>query len=460
MGSRSLIRNLDDLIEARTGKLSILRKEVLEAAEAGVRSVMPENFMKKVRLEDNLLLIGDSFKIDLRGYDEVVVLGAGKAVVQMAEYIERLLDDKISGGLIVSSMDPCKSHNLRRIDLFPSTHPIPSKLGLEASEEMMEYAEEISEKALVIFLLSGGASAMLPLPAPPVTLEDKITTTKLLLESGASIDEINAVRKHLSLIKGGWLGKKLSKARVITLILSDVVGNKIECIGSGPTAPDPTTFKDAYDILNRYDLWDKVPENVRKRILDGIEGRVEETPKPMDPAFKSITNMIIADIGDACRAAATSLRLRGFRCMVLSRFVEGEASEVGVFLAGILRELTEKHGKRALILGGEYIVTVRGGGIGGRNQELVLAASIKMADLKPCTILSIGTDGIDGISNAAGAIADPQTFKDALSLGLNPVKFLKENDSNEFFNRVGGAIYTGPTGTNVGDLTILATSVE
>jgi len=239
-----------------------------------------------------------------------------------------------------------------------------------------------------------------------------------------------------------------------------VVGNKIECIGSGPTAPDPTTFKDAYDILNRYDLWDKVPESVRRRILDGIEGRVEETPKPTDPAFKNITNMIIADISDACRAAATRLRLKGFRCVILSRFVEGEASEIGAFIAGILRELTEKRGKRALILGGEYSVTVRGGGIGGRNQELVLAASIKMADLKPCVLLSIGTDGIDGISNAAGAIADPQTFRDALSLGLNPIKFLKENDSNEFFNRVGGAIYTGPTGTNAGDLTILATSVE
>ena len=187
-----------------------------------------------------------------------------------------------------------------------------------------------------------------------------------------------------------------------------------------------------------------------------MEGKVEETPKPGDPAFKKISNIIIADIGDACRAAAEYLESRGFKCMILTRFAEGEASEVGVFMAGILRELSRKNGRRAVICGGEYTVTVKGGGIGGRNQELVLASSIKLENLDNCAILSVGTDGIDGVSDAAGAIADPKTLEDAAALGLNPVKFLKENDSNEFFNRVGGAIYTGPTGTNVGDLTILA----
>ena len=451
-----LIKNFDDLVGMRSGKLSALRADVLRASEAGIRAVMPGNFMKKVRLEGDRLVIGDELKLDLRDYDQIIVLGSGKASIAMAEYMEGLLGDRISEGLIVSSVNPCECKTLRRLDLVPSSHPIPSELGLKASEMLMEYGERISERSLVIFLLSGGTSAMLPLPAPPVTLKDKIATTKLLLESGATIDEINAVRKHLSLIKGGWLGKRLSKARVVTLILSDVVGNKLECIGSGPTVPDPTTFEDAYEILKKYELWDRVPESVRRRILDGLEGRVEETPKPGDPAFKRISNIIIADIGDACWAAAEYLESRGYECTILTRFAEGEASEVGVFMAGILRELSKRKGRRAVICGGEYTVTVRGGGIGGRNQELVLASSMKLENLDACAILSIGTDGIDGVSDAAGAIADPRTREDAAALGLNPVKFLKENDSNEFFNRVGGAIYTGPTGTNVGDLTILA----
>ena len=454
--SIELIKNFEDLVGMRSGKLSDLRADVLRAAEAGIKAVMPRNFMKKVKLKGDQLVIGDELKLDLKDYDEIIILGSGKASITMAEYMESLLGDRISEGLIVSSINPCECKTLRKIDIVPSSHPIPSELGLEASKMLMEYGERVSERSLVIFLLSGGTSAMLPLPAPPVTLKDKIATTKLLLESGATIDEINAVRKHLSLIKGGWLGKKLSKARVVTLILSDVVGNKLECIGSGPTTPDPTTFKDAHEILKKYDLWDRVPESVRRRILDGLEGKVEETPKPGDPAFKKISNIIIADIGDACRAAAEYLESRGFKCMILTRFAEGEASEVGVFMAGILRELSRKGGRRAVICGGEYTVTVKGGGVGGRNQELVLASSIKLENLDDCAILSVGTDGIDGVSDAAGAIADPKTLEDAAALGLNPVKFLKENDSNEFFNRVGGAIYTGPTGTNVGDLTILA----
>jgi glycerate-2-kinase len=376
----------------------------------------------------------------------------------MAEMLEPLIYDRIAGGVIVSLSSPCECINLRKINVVPSSHPIPSKSSIEASEILLEWAESVMEKTLVTFLLSGGASAMLALPAPPITLKDKIFTTKLLLESGATVDEINTIRRHLSLVKGGWLGKRMSRAGVISLILSDVVGSKVESIGSGPTVPDPTTFRDTYNILRRYNLWDKVPESVRRRIMDGLEGRVEETPKPSDPAFQKITNIVIADVGDACRAAASYLKSRGFKCTVLSRYAEGEASQVGIFLAGLLHQFEEEGGRRAAILGGEYTVTVRGGGVGGRNQELVLGSLLKLKDLKRSVMLSIGTDGLDGISSAAGAIADPQTYHDAIRLGINPVRFLRENDSNSFFNLVGGAIYTGPTGTNVGDLTILASA--
>jgi len=453
-----LIKNFDDLIGSRLGEMADLRSEVLKAAEHGIKSVMPECFMKRIRVENGSLIIKDSLRIDLREFDEVIILGVGKASVRMAEMLEPILYDRIAGGVIASLSSPCECINLRKINVVPSSHPVPSERSVEASEIILEWAESVTEKTLVIFLLSGGASAMLALPAPPITLEDKIFTTRLLLESGATIDEINTVRKHLSLVKGGWLGKRMSRARVISLILSDVVGNKVECIGSGPTAPDPTTFRDAYNILRRYDLWDRVPESVRRRIMDGLEGRVEETPKPGDPAFQRITNIVIADVGDACRAAAIYLESRGFKCSVLSKYAEGEASQVGIFLAGLLQQFEEEGGRKAAILGGEYTVTVRGGGVGGRNQELVLGSLPKLKDLKRSVIMSVGTDGVDGISSAAGAIADPQTYYDAIRLGINPVRFLRENDSNSFFNLVGGAIYTGPTGTNVGDLTILASA--
>ena len=311
------------------------------------------------------------------------------------------------------------------------------------------------EKTLTLFLLSGGASALLPMPADPITLQDKIEVTKLLLASGANIDEVNAVRKHISGIKGGLLGRRLSKGLVIYLIISDVVGDKLETIGSGPTAPDPTTFKDAYEVLNKYGLWDKIPESVRHRIRLGLDGRVEETPKPGDPIFKRITNLIVASVGDACKAAEKYLRSKGYRSMTLTRFMEGEAREIGVFAAGLLRQLSERRGKHAIVMGGETTVTVKGKGIGGRNQELALSASIKLRDLKNCCLVSVGTDGVDGPTDAAGAIVDGETYQDALRLGLNPAEFLAENDSNTFFKRVGGLITTGYTGTNVGDVVLL-----
>jgi len=454
MTSKSLIKNIDDLIRHRRGKAASLRRAALKAVESGIKSVMPENFMKKLKLRGSVLTV-DGYKVDLKRFDEVVVLGAGKAAVDMARYVERLLSKYISRGLIVVPKGLHEGHGLKRIKAAPSTHPLPSDLGLKAARQMLEYAEEVTEKTLVIFLLSGGASALLPLPAPPLTLQDKIEVTKLLLESGATIHEVNAVRKHVSEIKGGWLGKRLARGRVLSLILSDVVGDDVETIGSGPTAPDPTTFRDAYDILRRYGIWERVPESVKERISMGLEGKVEETPKPGDPAFKRITNLVIAGIGDACAAAARYLRTRGFRCTLLTRFMEGEASQIGVFFSGILRELSEKKGKHAVICGGETTVTIRGSGIGGRNQELALAASIKMRRLRNCCLVSVGTDGVDGISEAAGAIVDSETYQDAIKMGLNPVEFLRNNDSNTFFNKVGGAIYTGPTGTNVGDLTIL-----
>ena len=451
-----LISNFDELVKMRKGLLSRLRYHALRAVEAAIKSVTPRNSLRRnIRRRGSKLIIMHRKRIDLKRFERILVLGAGKASIGMAEYIEEILGDFISGGAVVAPKELAERSKLEKIEVLPSTHPIPSELGVKAALNILEYAGEVGENTLTIFLLSGGASALLPMPAHPLTLQDKIEFTKLLLASGANMDEINAVRKHLSGIKGGLLGKKLSKGFVISLIISDVVGDKLETIGSGPTAPDPTTFKDAYEILKRYGLWDKIPEAARSRIKLGLDGKVEETPKPGDPIFKRIVNLIVAGVGDACKAAESYLRSKGYRSTILTRFMEGEAKEIGVFSAGLLRQLSERRGRYAMIMGGETTVTVKGRGIGGRNQELALSASLKLRDLKDCCLVSVGTDGVDGPTDAAGAMVDGETYWDALRLGLNPVEFLAENDSNTFFKRVGGLIITGYTGTNVGDVVLL-----
>ena len=455
MDKDDLISNLDELVGMRGGALARLRCHALRAVEAAIRSVIPRNSLKRNLRKRGSVLIVANRRMDLKRFERILVLGAGKASIGMAEYIEGVLGDFISGGAVVAPRELAEEARLEKLEVLPSTHPIPSELGVKAASRILEYAEGVGEKTLTIFLLSGGASALLPMPADPLTLQDKVEVTRLLLASGASIDEINAVRRHISGIKGGLLGKKLSRGLVISLIISDVVGDKLETIGSGPTAPDPTTFRDAYEVLSRYGLWDKIPEAVRRRIRLGLDGKVEETPKPGDPIFRRIVNLIVASVGDACKAAERYLRSRGYRSMILTRFMEGEAREIGVFAAGLLRQLSERRGRRAIVMGGETTVTVRGGGTGGRNQELALSASIKLRGLGNCCLVSVGTDGVDGPTDAAGAIVDGETCQDALRLGLNPTEFLAENDSNTFFKRVGGLIITGYTGTNVGDVVLL-----
>ncbi|MEM1584033.1 MAG: glycerate kinase [Nitrososphaerota archaeon] len=449
-----LIKNLDELVNARSGVLSSIRRDMLEAVEKAVKEVLPQNALRRYVKRTRSLLIVDKTRYNLNDFKRFVVLGAGKASIGMAEYIEKILSDKIDSGIIVAPREVASKARLEKIDVLPSTHPIPSMLGVRASEKLLEYASSIDSETLVIFLLSGGASALIPLPASPVTLEDKAQTTKLLLNCGATIDEINIVRRHLSEIKGGRLVKKLGNAKIVSLIISDVVGNKLEAIGSGPTAPDPTTFRDAYEVLKRYNLWDKIPESVRKRIEDGLNGIVDENPKPGDPIFEMVQNIIIADISDVCEAARRHLIQRNYPVRVLTRYMEGEASEIGRFLASVLKEHASRRKKTAIICGGETTVRVRGHGIGGRNQELALSASMNISGLAYSCLISVGTDGVDGPTNAAGAIVDDETYREAVEKELNPIAYLEDNNSYEFFKHVGGHVITGPTGTNVGDIVI------
>jgi glycerate 2-kinase len=311
----------------------------------------------------------------------------------------------------------------------------------------------------VVCVISGGGSALLTLPGEGITLEDLQQTTQALLRSGASINEINVVRKHLDVVKGGGLARIAAPATVLTLVLSDVVGNPLDAIASGPTVPDTSTWQDGAAVFDRYELWDRVPEPVGKRVRAGLAGHLPETPKPGDPIFSRTQCAVVGSNLVACEAAAATARELGLHSLVLTTFVEGEAREVGRVLAGVLREVDASAHPLArpccIVAGGETTVTLRGEGLGGRNQELCLSAAFSLRGLKDVLLASIGTDGSDGPTDAAGACVDGTTFGRALSLGLDPSQFLANNDSYAFFDRLGDLIRTGPTNTNVNDLYLL-----
>jgi len=300
---------------------------------------------------------------------------------------------------------------------------------------------------------------MTPLPADGISLEEKQQVTKLLLKSGASINEFNAVRKHISAFKGGLLAKYAYPARVLSLIISDVVGDRLDVISSGPTSPDTSTFQDAYQVLNRYGLWHQIPESVRRRIEAGLRGEVAETPKPGDRIFEKVHNLIIGSNRLACNLAVKTARELGLNSVILSSVVEGEARYVGTVYGSILVEesLEDNPIEKpvAIVAGGETTVTVKGSGVGGRNQELVLSASVKIQGLKSVALASIGTDGVDGLTDAAGAIADGKTIQRASEENLDPRECLDNNDSHRFFKKLGDLIFTGPTGVNLMDITVM-----
>jgi glycerate-2-kinase len=325
---------------------------------------------------------------------------------------------------------------------------------------MLEIAEQAAkEKSLVICLISGGGSSLMPLPRGNISIADKRELTNALLKSGATINEINTVRKHVSDFKGGWLAKKAYPATVLNLILSDVIGDPLDFIASGPTVPDSTTFSDAVKALEKYDLWDKAPASVRKVLSDGEKGLIPETPKASDPAFKKVFNVVIGNNRSASLVACEHLKRAGLNTVLLTTTMEGEAKHVGTFLASVGREVIESGNPIArpagIVVGGETTVVVTGKGKGGRNQEIPLTAALKLKDLDNVVVVSASTDGIDGPTDAAGAVADGQTISKALAKKLAAEEYLANNDSYNFFSKLGDLIFTGPTGTNVNDITII-----
>jgi hydroxypyruvate reductase len=391
----------------------------------------------------------------------VYVVGAGKAGAAMALAAEGALGERIAGGLVIVKEGYIPAgENVRlpdRIELVEAGHPIPDERGVMATARLLDMAAGAGEGDLVVCLISGGGSALLVAPAEGVSLEDVQAVTGALLRNGATINELNSVRKHLSRVSGGRLARIAYPAHVLSLILSDVTGSPLDVIASGPTAPDPTPYSDAERVLRSRGAWDPAPTPVREHLEAGLAGRLDETPKSGDPIFRRVDNVLVASNVTSVEAAAVRAHELGLNVLVVSTFVEGEARVVGTVLAGMAREMVE-YGRLVarpgcLLFGGETTVTVRGRGVGGRNSELALAAALALEGLGPgALVASLATDGGDGTSPGAGAIVDGTTVERARELGLDPRAYLDDNDSYTLLAKLGDAIVTGPTGTNVNDV--------
>jgi glycerate 2-kinase len=346
-----------------------------------------------------------------------------------------------------------------QLSIIEAGHPVPDEAGLAAAQAIVNLLADTTPDDAVLCLLSGGGSALLTLPVQGITLADLQTTTASLLAAGANINEFNTIRKHLSAVKGGRLAEIAAPATVYTLILSDVVGDPLPVIASGPTAPDPTTFADAWSIVERYQLQDRLPAAVRQRLLAGRNGELADTPKPGDAIFERVHHAIIGSNRLAGQAAVQAAQAAGLQAQLLTTFIEGEAREVGKVVAGLAKGLIRAEGplKRpaCLVLGGETTVTLRGDGQGGRNQELALAAAIALDGWDDALVVAMGTDGSDGPTDAAGAFADGTTISRALARGMDAVNYLNRNDAYNFFRELDDLIITGPTQTNVNDLILI-----
>jgi glycerate 2-kinase len=440
-------------------QLEELRHSARLIWEAALDAANPATCIRTfVSLNGDVLSVGGQ-KFPIRG--RVIVIGTGKASARMAQVIEEILDGRISAGVV--STKSGHALPLQRIRLVEAGHPIPDAAGVRAVQETREIVQGLTKNDIVLCLISGGGSALWPSPAGGITLEEKQKVTQLLLRAGANILELNAVRKHLSDLKGGQLARWASPARVISLIISDVIGDPIDFIGSGPTAPDTTSFSDALAIIDRYRV--EVPASVRKRLEEGAAGRIADTPKPGDSVFDHVENYIIANNRLMVEAAMAKARELRFNTLVLGTEFEGEARDVGGIFAAIAREIQASGNPipvpACVLAAGETTVTVRGDGIGGRNQEMALAWAISMASRASAStacFASVASDGTDGPTNAAGGVVDPLTCKCASELGMTPAKFLQNNDSFHLLRATGDLIVTGPTHTNLMDLQILLVS--
>ena len=423
---------------------------------AGVNRMIPERLVFKVMtLKRNCLIVG-SLQFPLNEIDKIYVIGAGKASAMMAAEVEKILGSNINEGHIVVKYG--HSSKLKYITVTEAGHPIPDSKGYEATKSILKIAGKAGSNDLVICLLSGGGSALLADFPEGTSPDEMISVNNLLINCGASINEINAVRKHLSMVKGGQLARTVYPGTLISLVLSDVIGDPFDVIASGPTTPDPTTFKHALDVLGKFDLIKSVPDGILRYLREGEAGTKPETPKPGDPVFRKTFNLLVGTNRlalDACKEKAIELKLNPY---IIDDKLQGDVSDVAEFIMKTSLKYKDDNNvmkPACLLFGGEPTVKTSGKGIGGRNQHLALLCGMQLQRQRGITILSAGTDGTDGPTDAAGAVVDSETIPDALSKNIDPEKYLAEFDSYHFFEKAGGHIVTGPTMTNVMDIIVV-----
>jgi len=432
------------------------RLEVLHVLEAALDAVEPGRAVQRVmRVDGNTLTVaGRTYALDQ--YRHIYVVGAGKAGASMAKAVEDLLGARITAGQV--NVKTGYTAPVHCIKLVEAGHPVPDANGVSGTAAIVELLSRATADDLVLCLISGGGSALMTLPVPGVALEEVQTLTNLLLRSGAPIQALNTVRKHLSRVKGGQLARLAFPATVVTLMLSDVVGSPLDVIASGPTVADPTTFEDALSVLRRYGIVEHVPESIRRHMERGLVGDIPDTPKRGDVIFERVQNVIIADNAIAAEAARDRAATLGYNTLLLSTFVEGEAREVGQVVAALVKEVLthDRPVQRpaCLILGGETTVTVHGAGKGGRNQELALAVALSIQGLNDALVASLATDGTDGPTDAAGGLVDGKTVARGAAVGLSALAALDNNDAYTYLSRIGDLLVTGPTNTNVNDLIV------
>ncbi|GAB4307799.1 MAG: glycerate kinase [Candidatus Bipolaricaulota bacterium] len=432
-----------------------LRRAVTEIVQAAIASVNPGECVKRV-----LARAGDQVRVGNQRFPArgVIVVGFGKASGTMARAVEAILGERVKAGLVVTA-DGYRVE-CERIEVVEASHPVPDSRGVEAARRIAGLVDGANQDDLVLVVISGGGSALLTLPATGLTLEHLQETHELLLRSGAPIQAVNSVRKHLDQLKGGQLARRAAPAQVVSLILSDVPGDPLHVIASGPTVPDPTTFLDAHRVLQDHRLWEKVPEAVRSHITRGVEGEIPETPKPGDPVFRTVHNMTVGSGATAAEAALEAGERLGFKGAILTTELCGEAREVGQVIASLAREVV-RCGRPVprpglLVLAGETTVTVRGSGKGGRNQEASLAAALGIAELDCVVLCFVGTDGRDGPTDAAGGMVDGGSVGRMIAAGIDPRAALLNNDAYTALRASRDLVVTGPTGTNVADLCVVA----
>lgn len=424
-------------------------KMALGALEAAIKGVEPGTLVRRaVRFDGKSISFNDIYgkKSSVGNFGDAYIVGAGKAAAAMAGALCGILKDRVVGGAI--NVPRGTAAAIDRISVTRASHPVPDRQGIKGAEKIIDILENAKEDDVAIVLISGGGSALMPMPAKGIALADKQETTKELLASGASIHEINAVRKHLSQVKGGQLARH-ARCRVISLVMSDVVGDDLAVIASGPTFPDPSTFKDVQKIIKKYGI--RNPK-VKAHMAAGTEGKIEETPKPGDRLFERVGNILIGNNQLACKGAGDYLRGEGFRVENLGSEFDGEARDFGTFVARLVSNRSER--PFAIVAGGETTVRLKGrAGVGGRNQEAALSCAAALK--RDATVVFAGTDGIDGNSDAAGAIVSGKSIEAAGRIGA---RYLRRHDSYSALKKMNSLIFTGYTGTNVNDVAIALSS--